>query len=104
MRLFLSPFAEVQFGKMIMSSKKPKTQDTIKPKEISNPFSTGGGGVFYEQRVTAYFMVDLLAQHRPLGLTTGITQWIRFQARQLGATIDDLLVQSSYGNQMYHIQ
>lgn len=63
---------------------------------MTNPFSTGGGGTNFEQKVGTIYLVSLLARHVPYG-TKGITKEIRFQ--QLHTDIlDDLIVVTQEGN------
>jgi hypothetical protein len=67
---------------------------------ISNPFSSGGGGTAFEMAVAACYLVSLLREEIPRGLSGGITERIRFQARQLGVLLDDLLI-TSYDGQIW---
>ena len=62
----------------------------------SNPYSTGGGGVSFEQRVGAIYLTSLLAQHVPYGLD-GITKEIKFQQIRT-ESLDDLIIISKIGN------
>ena len=61
---------------------------------VPNPFSTGGGGVTFEQLVGASYLVSLLAGDVPRGLDWGITKEVKFQQRWSGALIDDIVVTS----------
>lgn len=61
---------------------------------VPNPFSTGGGGVTFEQLVGASYLVSLLAGDIPRGLDWGITKEVKFQQRWSGALIDDVVVTS----------
>ncbi|WP_080636242.1 hypothetical protein [Pseudomonas sp. ATCC 13867] len=62
-------------------------------KEQSNPFSTGGGGVNFESRVQASFLVALLAGTPiPCMPTNARVKEISFQNRYAGVHTDDLLV------------
>src|SRR5690606_4306460 len=64
-------------------------------KEQSNPFSTGGGGVNFESRVQASFIVALLAGTPiPCMPTNAHVKEISFQNRYAGVHTDDLLVVS----------
>lgn len=64
-------------------------------KEQSNPFSTGGGGVNFESRVQASFLVALLAGTPiPCMPTNARVKEISFQNRYAGVHTDDLLVVS----------
>lgn len=59
------------------------------PKQLSNPFSTGGGGTNYENHVHAYF-VTLMLSH---GSVPGLPPWpiveINLQTKRFGYDIDD---------------
>jgi len=61
---------------------------------LSNPFSSGGGGVAFEHLVGASYLVSLLAQDVPRGLDRGITDSVAFQRRWAGAVLDDIVVTS----------
>lgn len=64
-------------------------------KEQSNPFSTGGGGVNFESRVQASFLVALLAGTPiPCMPTNARVKEISFQNRYADIHTDDLLVVS----------
>ena len=58
---------------------------------ISNPFSTGGGGYYFERRVQAVFILSLLVEGFSPVLNCPIKE-ISFQTKRLGYDIDDLLV------------
>ncbi|MCK9608445.1 MAG: hypothetical protein M0R33_18550 [Methylomonas sp.] len=61
-------------------------------KRVSSPISTGGEGVFFEQHVAAYWLVQLLVRSIPPILTdTGVTE-VHFQTEHLGFNTDDVLV------------
>lgn len=66
--------------------------------ELSSPFSTGGGGVTFEQLVGASYLVSLLAEDIPRGLDWGITKEVKFQQRYSGCLLDDIVVTSTDGN------
>lgn len=70
---------------------------------LSNPFSSGGGGTAFEMRVAACYLVSLLREEIPRGLSGGTTQRLRFQARQQGILLDDLLVTSFDGSLVRHL-
>lgn len=61
---------------------------------LSNPFSTGGGGVTFEHLVGASYLVSLLAEDVPRGLDRGIIRSVAFQQRWSGAVLDDVVVSS----------
>ena len=70
----------------------------------SNPFSTGGGGTTFERRIAASYMVAVLHQDIPRGLTGGAATSVRLQARQTGAPLDDILVTSYDDQAIRHLQ
>jgi hypothetical protein len=61
-------------------------------KEISNPYSTGGGGIHFEDRVQASFVVLMLAE----GFSPCLPNWpieeIKLQGKYQGFATDDLIV------------
>lgn len=61
---------------------------------LSNPFSTGGGGVDFEHRVQAAFLLALLVEGFSPLLNLPITSVI-FQGKRSGHDIDDVVVISS---------
>ena len=61
---------------------------------LSNPFSAGGGGVDFEHRVQATFLLALLVEGFSPILNLPITSVI-FQGKRLGCDIDDVIVVSS---------
>ena len=60
---------------------------------LSNPFSTGGGGVDFERKVQSTFILTLLIEGFSPLLNASVTS-LDFQAKRLGWDIDDLLVTS----------
>ncbi|MDD3041149.1 hypothetical protein [Bacteroides sp.] len=60
--------------------------------EVSNPFSTGGGGVSFETKIQSAFLATMLVQGRVPALPEGTIEKIRFQGRQAGYYTDDLVV------------
>ena len=58
----------------------------------SNPFSTGGGGQFFEAKVQASFLLNLLIGGRVPCLPSGRIQSVRLQAKQAGYDTDDVVV------------
>jgi hypothetical protein len=60
--------------------------------EISNPFSTGGGGQFFEAKVQASFLLPLLIAGRVPCLPSGSIQAVRLQAKQAGFDTDDVVI------------
>lgn len=60
--------------------------------EVSNPFSTGGGGPFFEAKVQSSFLLHLLIGGRVPCLPSGSVQSVRLQAKQAGIDTDDVVV------------
>jgi hypothetical protein len=60
--------------------------------EISNPFSVGGGGPFFEAKVQASFLLPLLIAGRVPCLPSGSVKSVRLQAKQAGFHTDDVFV------------
>lgn len=72
------------------------TNESIK--QISNPFSTGGGGVSFENLVAAFYVSNLMCDKLIHGHhEAGIVKEISFQNRWMGLGVDDILV---YGSAM----
>lgn len=62
-------------------------------KQQSNPFSTGGGGVNFETRVQATFVIALLAGlYVPCLSSTMKAKKIKFQSKYDGVNTDDFLL------------
>lgn len=61
-------------------------------KRVSSPISTGGEGVFFEQHVAAYWLVQLLVRSIPPILTDSSVSEVHFQTEHLGFNTDDVLV------------
>lgn len=53
---------------------------------------SGGAGFNYEDRVAAYFLVQMLAGSQPLGAEFGIVTAVDFQVQDAGWLLEDLLV------------
>jgi hypothetical protein len=66
---------------------------------LSTPFSTGGGGVTFEQLVGTSYLVSLLAGYPPRGLDWGVTKEVKFQHRWEGCLLDDIVVTSTDGSE-----
>src|SRR3989344_6869825 len=60
--------------------------------EISNPFSTGGVGQFFEAKVQASFCLHLLIGGRVPCLPSGKVETVRLQAKQAGFNTDDIVI------------
>lgn len=69
-----------------------KKKDPTLPKQASNPFSTGGGGVNFETRVQAAFALLMLAGGQCPCLPNWPIDTITLQARRAGFEIDDVIV------------
>ena len=65
---------------------------------LSNPYSTGGGGVTFEQLVGASYLVSLLVGEIPRGVDWGTIKEVRFQDRWHGCLLDDIVVTSTDGS------
>ena len=61
-------------------------------KQLSSPFSTGGGGIHFEVSVQALFVALMLAKGNTPGLQTGPITKIKLQGRFAGYNTDDLIV------------
>ena len=75
-------------------SKKTKKTTTYTVSALSNPFSTGGGGVDFEHRVQATFLLALLVEGFSPLLNLPITS-VLFQAKRSGYDTDDIVLFSS---------
>ena len=58
---------------------------------ISNAFTTGGGGVNFEQQIQAMFLLSLLVDGFCPAMNES-TKRVCFQAKHLGYDVDDLVV------------
>jgi len=65
---------------------------TAEGRQISNPFSTGGGGGNFEVQVQACFVVLMLAEGFAPCLPCRPIQKIKLQGRYAGYDIDDLII------------
>ena len=64
--------------------------------KLSNPFSTGGGGVNFENYVQSYFLFKMLSHDVCPILKMPIKQ-MDFQAKHLGYDTDDLIISAASG-------
>jgi hypothetical protein len=71
---------------------------TVKGKELSNPFSTGGGGAHFEVHVQAAFAVLMLAGGYAPCLPAWPIKKIVLQGKRAGFDTDDLIVFSENPN------
>lgn len=68
------------------------------PKNIASPYSTGGGGVSFEQQVGAYYLAAILLGDIPRGQNGGIAKEVKFQRLYEGEPLDDLIICSNLPN------
>ncbi|WP_217560141.1 hypothetical protein [Paenibacillus sp. GbtcB18] len=64
----------------------------ITSKQLSNPYSTGGGGIHFENRVQASFVVLMLTGGFAPCLPTWPINEIKFQGKYDGFDVDDLIL------------
>jgi len=74
------------------NTKNRKIKNTLTA--LSNPFSTGGGGVRFECKVQATFVLALLVGGLSPLINVPITS-LKFQTKRLNRDIDDLMITSS---------
>ena len=67
-------------------------------KKVSNSFSTGGGGVNFEESIQAFFLLTLLTDVLS-PIINKPTKKIYFQAKRLGYDTDDLVVVAGTGTE-----
>lgn len=79
---------------MTSYTQRDEGSDRLAVKKLSNPFSTGGGGVDFEHRVQATFLLALLVKGFSPLLDLPVTS-LEFQAKRLGKDIDDIVVTAS---------
>jgi hypothetical protein len=65
-------------------------------REIVSPKSTGGGGYNFEDQVSAWWVLHMLAGQAPLDAELGAPTRIRLQARVDGWLLDDLVADFSF--------
>lgn len=65
---------------------------------LSNPYSTGGGGVTFEQLVGTSYLVSLLVGEIARGVDWGTIKEVKFQHRWSGCLLDDIVVTSTDGD------
>ncbi|MDP3143318.1 MAG: hypothetical protein Q8N14_05230, partial [Candidatus Omnitrophota bacterium] len=71
---------------------KKKGKMNQKPKQLSNSFSTGGGGVNFETRVQTAFVALMLTGGFAPCLPTWTIKKIKLQGKYAGYETDDLIV------------
>ena len=92
-------------AKMRAAACQPKVvNDSIDPAEPSptakSPtFTSGGGGIDYEDYVVAYHLTMMLLQRTPLGNKFGAIQRVLWQAEDTGWLFDDVVVCNGNGMQ-----
>ena len=69
--------------------------------DISNPFSTGGGGASFEVRIQASFVAAMLCGGRVPSLPEGTLTDIELQTRRSGIATDDALVPTCIIQRIY---
>ncbi len=62
------------------------------PKETSTPKQSGGGGYTFADKVSAFFLVKMLAGTPPLAADSGEIESARFEKRVDGWFLDDLVL------------
>ena len=62
------------------------------PKNIATSKQTGGGGFVFEDKVSAWFLANMLSNNPPFNTELGRISKIDFQVRQDGWLLDDLLL------------
>lgn len=68
--------------------------------DISNPFSTGGGGVNYEISVQTYFAASMILEWKILNLKAEKIKKIKLQGRYEGYDTDDCIIYGDNGNKL----
>ena len=68
--------------------------------EISNPFSTGGGGVNYEINVQTYFVASMILGWKIMNIKADKVEKIKLQGRYAGYDTDDCIIFGDNGNKM----
>lgn len=68
--------------------------------EISNPFSTGGGGANYEVDVQTYFVASMILGWKIMNLKADKVEKIKLQGRYEGYDTDDCIIFGDNGNKM----
>jgi len=80
---------------MANNKSKVDKKDQYREKNRAPPFSTGGGGVNFENRIQASFVVLMLTG----GFAPCLPSWpvtsVRVQGKQLGFNVDDFIVTAS---------
>jgi hypothetical protein len=59
---------------------------------VSNPYSTGGGGINFEHDVGALYLAALLSEKIPAGIQDGKVKKVQFQASHTGSLLDDIVI------------
>lgn len=82
-----------------MSNNGNNTNDPYRIKQVSPPFSTGGGGINFENKVQASFLVLLLTRSFCPSLPPWPVKSLQLQARHKGFNIDDFIVEVDDGKE-----
>jgi len=64
----------------------------------ATPFSTGGGGYYFETRVAVSYLVSLLRQQSGRGLPNAVVHQVGLQQRNKGHLVDDIVVVGKRGS------
>ncbi|MCG8313997.1 MAG: hypothetical protein MI976_12345, partial [Pseudomonadales bacterium] len=75
-----------------MTNRDAATKDPYRKKQQSSPFSTGGGGINFENKVQASFLVLMLTRSFSPCLPTWPVISLQLQARHKNYNIDDFIV------------
>jgi hypothetical protein len=74
----------------------------IKSKQLSSPISTGGAGIFFENKVQSSFVLLILSRGIFASIdNNAIIEKIDLQARHKGYALDDMVVYAKKNNQVY---
>ena len=60
--------------------------------EITNTYSSGGGGFYLEHKIAAYYLIQMLVGDSPRGISSGKISKISFQQRGNGFDVDDIVI------------
>lgn len=66
--------------------------------QLASPYSTGGGGGDFENRVLAYYLGSALAGAVPRGLPDVVAREVSSQALYRGAPLDDILIRGDHAD------
>jgi hypothetical protein len=84
--------SEASVVKVVNNKLQKEKKDPYREKTVAAPFSTGGGGVNFENRIQASFVVLMLTG----GFSPCLPSWpvtsVRVQGKHLGFNVDDFIV------------